>query len=77
MTRENEQFAVQLSNVSFSYGKRPFIQGLSAGFREGCVTSIVGPNGCGKSTLMKLVNGMLRPSAGEVLVEEPDEGQKL
>lgn len=68
MTRENEQFAVQLSDVSFSYGKRPFIQGLSAGFREGCVTSIVGPNGCGKSTLVKLVNGMLRPSAGEVLV---------
>lgn len=62
-------FAVQLEDVAFSYGKRPFIQGLSAGFRSGCVTSIVGPNGCGKSTLVKLVNGMLRPSAGEVLVD--------
>ena len=65
---EAPSFAVQLDDVSFSYGKQPFIRGLSAGFREGCVTSIVGPNGCGKSTLVKLVNGMLRPSAGKVLV---------
>ncbi len=64
----DSRFAAELKDVVFSYGKQPFIQGLSAGFRAGCITSIVGPNGCGKSTLVKLVNGMLRPSAGQVLV---------
>lgn len=61
--------AVELENVSFSYGKAPFIEGLSASFPHGAVTSIVGPNGCGKSTMVKLVDGLLRPNAGEVLVD--------
>ncbi|MDU5258207.1 MAG: ATP-binding cassette domain-containing protein, partial [Eggerthella sp.] len=33
-------------------------------FSHGAVTSIVGPNGCGKSTMVKLVDGLLRPQAG-------------
>ncbi len=61
--------AIELRGVSFSYGKEPFIEGLSAAFPHGVVTSIVGPNGCGKSTMIKLVDGLLRPSAGEVLVD--------
>lgn len=61
--------AVDIQGVSFAYGKMPFIEGLSATFEEGAVTSIVGPNGCGKSTLVKLVDGLYRPSSGRVLVE--------
>ena len=60
--------AIELREVSFSYGKEPFIGGLSAMFSHGAVTSIVGPNGCGKSTMVKLVDGLLRPQAGEVRV---------
>ena len=60
--------AIELREVSFSYGKEPFIGGLSAMFSHGAVTSIVGPNGCGKSTMVKLVNGLLRQQAGEVRV---------
>ena len=60
--------AIELREVSFSYGKEPFIEGLSAMFSHGAVTSIVGPNGCGKSTMVKLVDGLLRPQAGEVRV---------
>ena len=61
--------AVDIQNVSFSYGKAPFIEGLSAEFSAGAITSIVGPNGCGKSTLVKLIDGMCRPDAGRVLIE--------
>lgn len=61
--------AIEVRDVSFSYGKLPFIEGLSAVFPHGAVTSVVGPNGCGKSTMIKLVDGLLRPSAGEVLVD--------
>lgn len=60
--------AIELENVSFSYGKEPFIEGLSAVFPHGAVTSIVGPNGCGKSTMIKLIDGLLRPQSGEVRV---------
>lgn len=61
--------AAELVDVSFSYGKEPFIEGLSAAFPHGAVTSVVGPNGCGKSTMVKLIDGILRPSAGEVLID--------
>ncbi|MEA5021066.1 MAG: ABC transporter ATP-binding protein [Gordonibacter sp.] len=61
--------AAELRCVSFSYVKDPFIQDLSATFPHGAVTSIVGPNGCGKSTMVKLLDGLLRPSEGEVWVE--------
>lgn len=61
--------ALALRGVSFSYNKAPFIQDLSASFEHGVVTSIIGPNGCGKSTLVKLMDGLVRPHAGDVLID--------
>lgn len=61
--------AIEVRDVSFSYGKEPFIEGLSAAFPHGAVTSVVGPNGCGKSTMIKLVDGLLCPQAGEVRID--------
>ncbi|RDC44681.1 ABC transporter ATP-binding protein [Adlercreutzia equolifaciens subsp. celatus] len=48
------------------------MEGLSAAIPAGAVTSIVGPNGCGKSTLVKLAAGLLRPTAGRVEVAGHD-----
>ena len=61
--------AIEVRDVSFSYGKGPFIEGLSAAFPRGAVTSVVGPNGCGKSTMIKLIDGLLRPQMGEVRID--------
>ena len=61
--------AIEVRDVSFSYGKEPFIEGLSAAFPHGAVTSVVGPNGCGKSTMIKLIDGLLRPQMGEVRID--------
>ena len=61
--------AIEVRDVSFSYGKEPFIEGLSAAFPRGAVTSVVGPNGCGKSTMIKLIDGLLRPQMGEVRID--------
>lgn len=52
--------------LSFRYGDKPLLQDFSASIAEGSITSIIGPNGCGKSTLVKLANGFLRPQAGVV-----------
>ena len=68
--------AIRYEGVSFSYKPGvPFMEGLSAAIPAGAVTSIVGPNGCGKSTLVKLAAGLLRPTAGRVEVAGHDTGE--
>lgn len=57
---------ITLEDVHFSYHDKPILQGMSASFQEGVLTSVVGPNGCGKSTMVKLIDGLLRPQAGTI-----------
>ena len=67
------QAAIELADVSFSYSRNDlFMKSLSASFPRGRVTSIVGPNGCGKSTMVKLIDGIARPFSGNVLVDGED-----
>lgn len=67
--------AIRYEDLSFSYKAGTlFMEGLSAAIPAGAVTSIVGPNGCGKSTLVKLASGLLRPAAGRVEVAGRDTG---
>jgi iron complex transport system ATP-binding protein len=63
---------MELRDVSFTYNHQPFIEGLTHSFAAGEVTSIIGPNGCGKSTLVRLLTRQLRPQAGAVLFEGAD-----
>lgn len=61
-------------DVSFSYGSTPILQDVNLIVGEREIVYIVGPNGGGKTTLLKLVLGLLRPSKGEVRVfGEPPE----
>ena len=53
--------SVQLSDVSFGYGERALFSELTLELAEGKVTSIIGPNGCGKSSLLKLASGICKP----------------
>jgi zinc transport system ATP-binding protein len=55
-------------NVSFSYGSVPVLEKVSFSIRERESVCIVGPNGGGKTTLVKLILGLLEPSAGEIRV---------
>lgn len=57
---------IELDNLHFSYNRAPFIAGLSHSFAAGEISSIVGPNGCGKSTLVRLMTQHLRPKQGTV-----------
>ena len=59
--------AVELRNVSFSRGDRTVIDDLSLSIPEGASCAVLGPNGGGKTTLLHLMLGWLRPSAGTVL----------
>ena len=68
---DNESPAVELRGVSFSYCccRKHILEDVSLTLRSGEVTAILGPNGCGKSTTVKLINRQLTPSAGQVVIE--------
>jgi zinc transport system ATP-binding protein len=62
--------AVEYADVSFTYpaAERPALEGVSLGVREGERLGVLGPNGGGKSTLLKLTLGLLQGYRGEIRV---------
>jgi energy-coupling factor transport system ATP-binding protein len=73
-TRPGGSFAVSCERVSYSYpgSARPALSEVSLDLRPGEYVGVVGPNGGGKSTLVRLLNGLLRPESGRVLVSGRD-----
>lgn len=59
---------IKVSNLSFSYTKRPFINNLNFGVNKGEIFGFLGPSGAGKSTLQKILIGMLPTYQGSVIV---------
>lgn len=74
--------AVELNDVSYSYGAVPAVEGVSLTVDEGDYLGLVGPNGSGKSTLLKLMLGVLEPDDGEAFLfgeraTEFDDGERI
>ncbi len=59
---------IELRDVGFSYGAAPVLEGVDLTVEEGEFLGIVGPNAGGKSTLLKLVLGLLEPQRGDIRV---------
>jgi phospholipid/cholesterol/gamma-HCH transport system ATP-binding protein len=59
---------VEFSRVDFSYDRRPILQGVDMAFPRGKVIAIMGGSGTGKTTMLRLIGGQLKPSRGEVRV---------
>lgn len=57
-------------HVSISYGKKQILDDICMEFEQGKITTIIGPNGCGKSSLLKTVPGTVQPVAGTPVLED-------
>lgn len=60
---------LQVKNISFSYDENPTLHDISMDFEEGRITGILGVNGSGKSTIMKIITRLLQPQKGSVLYD--------
>lgn len=57
-------------NVSIAYGKRQILENITMDFEKGKITTIIGPNGCGKSSLLKTISRVVTPVAGTPVYED-------
>lgn len=55
-----------VKDLSFAYGKHEVLKGLDMTIREGTITTLIGANGCGKSTLFNLMTKNLKPDTGSI-----------
>jgi len=64
-------------NVTMQFGAKPLFENVSVKFGEGNRYGLIGANGSGKSTFMKILGGDLEPSAGQVMLDPNERLGKL
>src|SRR5882724_11910700 len=62
------------ANITMQFGAKPLFENVSVKFGDGNRYGLIGANGCGKSTFMKILGGDLEPSSGNVML---DKGERL
>lgn len=63
---------IEVQQVTLGYGRRMVVSGLSLDIRPGQMMGLVGPNGCGKSTIIKALSRIISPGSGRILLNGRD-----
>ncbi|OYD24579.1 phospholipid ABC transporter ATP-binding protein MlaF [Oceanimonas baumannii] len=63
------QSLVEIRDLCFSHGERTLYEGISMQIPRGKITAIMGPSGIGKTTLLRLIGGQIKPDSGDVLFD--------
>ena len=61
---------VELKNVKKNYGSKEAVKDLSFQIKENEILGLLGPNGCGKTTTIGMILGLLKPTSGEILIDK-------
>lgn len=57
---------IKLKNIHYSYGTRTILDDVNATLSQGSFHALLGPNGCGKTTMLRCIAGLLKPASGVV-----------
>ncbi len=69
---DKTEHLIEIRDLVFGYEHRPIFTGFDIDIRRGQVTTIMGPSGTGKTTLLKMIGGQLCPQSGRVVVDGLD-----
>jgi len=61
---------LQVDDIHVSYGAIQAVQGISFGIEQGEIVTLIGANGAGKSTTLRTISGLLRPTAGDICYQD-------
>ena len=64
-----KEVKIQVKDLSFRYDSRDVLKNVSFEIYDKDIVTIIGPNGGGKSTLLKLLLGILKPDSGTILID--------
>lgn len=65
---------ITLEHIGVSYGSRSILDDIDLGINDHCITAVMGPNGCGKTTLLRCIGGLMEPTSGRVLLDGREVG---
>jgi osmoprotectant transport system ATP-binding protein len=60
---------IKLENISKSYKKIKVLKDISLTIKKGELVALIGPSGCGKTTTLKMINGLVKPSSGNIYID--------
>lgn len=61
---------ISTANITMQFGEKPLFENISIKFQEGNCYGLIGANGCGKSTFMKILAGTIKPTSGSIIKTE-------
>ena len=62
--------AIRTENLNISYGNLDIVKDLNINIPKGKITTIIGANGCGKSTILKTIARIIAPKSGDIYINE-------
>lgn len=68
VTNTEMNIEIEFKDIKKAYGEKVVMEHFSLQVRKGEFVTIIGSSGCGKTTALKMVNGLIRPDAGDILI---------